>query len=89
MGRRPKGFTLERIDNSKGYSKENCKWATPSEQQRNRRQLKNNTSGVTGVSWDKARQRWMAHGTVDGIKMVLYRGPSKEAAIEARKSIEA
>ena len=29
-------LTLERIDNSKGYSKENCRWATNMEQQRNK-----------------------------------------------------
>lgn len=29
--------TLDRINNDKGYSKENCRWATWTEQQRNRR----------------------------------------------------
>ncbi len=37
MGPRPSNFTLERKDNNKGYNKDNCKWASRTEQQRNQR----------------------------------------------------
>lgn len=48
MGPRPNGTSIERRDNSVGYSKGNCYWATPTEQTRNRRNAINVTlNGVT------------------------------------------
>jgi hypothetical protein len=37
LGDRPDGYTLERLDNSKGYSPENCVWASVQENNKNRR----------------------------------------------------
>jgi len=40
MGDQPKGMSIERIDNNKGYCKSNCKWATSKEQNRNKRNIR-------------------------------------------------
>lgn len=39
MGDKPEGRSLDRIDNNKGYSKENCRWATPKEQRLNQERM--------------------------------------------------
>lgn len=41
MGEMPeKGFSIDRIDNDKGYYKDNCRWIPRNEQQKNRRVCK-------------------------------------------------
>jgi hypothetical protein len=47
MGEKPEGKTLDRIDNSKGYSPSNCRWATRAEQSRNTRRNINVCIGGT------------------------------------------
>ncbi len=43
-------LTIDRIDGSKDYSPENCRWETMNVQMANRNMFKNNTSGYVGVN---------------------------------------
>lgn len=50
--------------------------------------LKNNTSGITGVSFDNARGKWVAQIVFKGKNYYLGRYIKKKDAISARKEAE-
>lgn len=51
MGPRPSPrHSVDRIENNKGYSPDNCRWATYEVQSHNQRLSRRNTTGVRGVS---------------------------------------
>jgi hypothetical protein len=66
MGNRPKGKTLNRINNEGNYEPNNCEWSSYIQQNNNQRKRKNNTSGFTGVHWNKQGNNWRASITIRG-----------------------
>lgn len=79
MGERPPGTSLDRIDSEKGYSPDNCRWATPTTQNRNR----SCTTVLTVAGCEKPLTAWAAqYGIQPGtIRARLRSGWSDEEAV--------
>jgi hypothetical protein len=71
-------LTLDRIDNNKGYSPENCRWTTRTIQQGNRRMGSRNTSGYIGIIY--LLGKWNAQIQVDYQTYYLGRYSDPEQA---------
>lgn len=86
MGPKPSSeYSIDRIDNEKGYSPDNCKWASRWEQNGNRR-WENKSSGITGVRKFNDKY-WIATIVVNGRTHTKYT-KTIEAAIQAREQLE-
>lgn len=76
------GMELERIDNNAGYSPENCRWATHTEQARNKRNLIYLTYlGRTQSAKEWAREMGINYGTL--LERIKVLGWDTERALTA------
>lgn len=75
MGPRPKGMTIDRIDNKKGYTPVNVRWATRSEQMQNVRHnlnIRHHGQVLSLGAW--ARKTGIAAKTISGRWHAGHRG---------------
>ena len=87
MGERPEGMTLDRIDFTKGYFPENCRWADPTMQAFNCKKYRTNKTGRTGVHFQK-NGLYSARIGYKGEQITLGRNLSFEKACELRSAAE-
>ena len=88
-----KGYLPKTIDHINGDKLdnriENLRAATVGQNQHNRKTNANNTSGYKGVSWNKARKKWITGIKLEGKKIHLgYFDNVEEAAEVVRKARE-
>lgn len=76
---------IDHIDGNGANNKfENLREATHWQNIANRGTQRNNSSGITGISWDDGRKQWQSYINASGKRIPLGRFSQKDAAIEAR-----
>lgn len=74
--------------NPKNNRTDNLRPCTQQENLQNRSRFKNNTSGFTGVQWNKENQNWRAKIKINSVAIDLGSFINKEDAIKARLTAE-
>lgn len=68
--------------------KQNLRICSHSENLMNKRMMKNNTSGIVGVCWDKLTKKWVVYISINKKLKHLGRFQDKQKAINIRKQAE-
>lgn len=80
-------LTIDRIDSTKPYEPDNCRWVTLYEQAQNKGKLKNNRTGVSGVTYNP-KNKYRAYITRNGTRKQLGSFQTLEEAAAVRKAAE-
>lgn len=89
VGRRPsKMHSLDRIDPAGHYNPSNVRWADKATQSRNTKNHCTNKTGIRGVSWSNAKQKWRAAIYVDNKQVHVGYFDALQDAAAARREAE-
>ena len=84
-----KNMLIDHINHNKlDDRKENLRIVNSNQNNENRSISRNNTSGVTGVSWSSNRNKWVAQIKINNKSIFLGRFDNFEDAVAARKEAE-
>ena len=85
----PNGMVCDHIDGNRlNNTRQNIRFVTSVQNCKNHKVSKSNTSGYTGVSWQKMRKSWVAYINFEGKRIHLGCFLNLQDAIAARKQAE-
>lgn len=74
---------IDRIDNNKGYSPQNCRFVTASQNVVNRRKRKGTRSRYRGIDWHVRAKKWRASIKMNGKRQYLGLFATQQEAARA------
>lgn len=77
-------LTIDRIDTSKGYYPENCRWVDYTTQALNKDIICTNKSGYIGVSWSKQERKWISTISLNNKTTRIGGYKTQKEAVEER-----